>query len=78
MINKSNVTINSGQDSLKSYQFNTKVADHLFCGICGICPFYSPRSNPDCWALTIYCVDDWQNVFSNIEWVDFNGLNWEQ
>ncbi len=51
----------------------------MFCGVCGICPFYSPRSNPDCFALTIYCVDDWRNTFpkGSIEWVEFDGVNWE-
>jgi hypothetical protein len=52
----------------------------MFCGTCGICPFYSPRSNPDCYALTIYCVDNWKNVYPEgfIEWIEFDGVNWEQ
>ena len=79
MVSKSKVMIESGEDSLKAYQFNTKVAKHLFCSECGICPFYSPRSNPDCYALTIYCVDDWRKTFpeGTIEWIDFDGVNWE-
>ena len=79
MVHKDKVTVTlSAPDVLKSYKFNTKVANHLFCGICGICPFYSPRSNPDCYALTIYCVDEWQKKFSEIDWVEFDGQNWEK
>ena len=79
MIQKDKVIVELSQpDVLKSYQFNTKVANHLFCGICGICPFYSPRSNPDCYALTIYCVDNWKSQFEKIEWVEFDGQNWEK
>ena len=79
MVMKDKVTVKlSEPDVLKSYQFNTKVANHLFCGKCGICPFYSPRSNPDCYALTIYCVKNWKNQFEKIHWIDFDGQNWEK
>ena len=74
MIRKDQVEIaEGGLEALKTYTFNTGVAKHLFCGICGICPFYSPRSNPDCWAVTIYCVDNWRTTFKSIEWVEFDG-----
>eukprot|EP00347_Sterkiella_histriomuscorum_P002833 403366624 len=72
-------TLISGEDSLQKYTFNTKKAVHLFCKNCGICSFYQPRSNPDCYAITIYCVDGWnQGVFpGGIEWKTFDGQNWE-
>jgi hypothetical protein len=74
MVQKENLTFTAGGlDQLGEYTFNTGVAKHLFCKTCGICPFYSPRSNPDCWALTIYCVDNWRETFTNIEWVMFDG-----
>jgi len=38
--------------------------------------FYQPRSNPDCYAVTIYCIKDWKTIFDKIEWKDFNGVNW--
>ena len=31
-----------GEDSLTEYRFNTGVARHLFCRVCGIKPFYVP------------------------------------
>lgn len=42
--------LESGEEVLRMYTFNTGVARHTFCGNCGICPFYRPRSNPDCYA----------------------------
>ncbi len=80
MVKKSDVEIApDGLEAMKTYTFNTCIAKLLFCGTCGVCPFYSPRSNPDCWAITIYCVDDWKKVFpqNNIEWIEFDGQNWE-
>ncbi|RKP26160.1 Mss4-like protein [Syncephalis pseudoplumigaleata] len=29
------------------YTFGTGVAKHYFCRVCGISPYYIPRSNPD-------------------------------
>ena len=63
MVQKSDVSV-TGIELMSEYTFNTGVAKHLFCSKCGVCPFYSPRSNPDCWALTIYCFDDWQTKFT--------------
>ena len=30
-----------------TYTFGTGVAKHTFCPVCGVKPFYVPRSNPD-------------------------------
>jgi len=61
---------------VKEYTFNTKVAKHLFCSICGISPFYRPRSNPDGYAVTLACVDEGQ--IGSHEYRYFNGRQWEQ
>lgn len=37
----------SGETELSTYRFNTKMAEHTFCSICGVQSFYTPRSNPD-------------------------------
>ena len=74
MLHKDQVNLKlATTDALKEYTFNTGVAKHMFCTTCGVCPFYSPRSNPDCFAMTIYCVDNWKGVFEGIEWVEFDG-----
>ncbi len=64
-----------GGDALTSYGFNTGVARHLFCGVCGIKSFYRPRSNPDGWSVNARCVDDYQALGLRIE--PFDGRDWE-
>lgn len=70
----SKFTLLSGQDSLQSYSFNTGVAQHTFCKVCGVKPFYTPRSNPDGVDINIRCLDT-QPAQINI--VKFDGDNWE-
>jgi hypothetical protein len=47
----------SGEDALVTYTFNTGVAQHRFCRICGIKSFYIPRSNPDGVDVNLRCLD---------------------
>lgn len=65
----------SGADKLSTYTFNTGVAQHKFCSVCGICPYYHPRSNPDGVAVTIWAVD--RATIRSIETRVFDGRNWE-
>ncbi|MEL6661790.1 MAG: GFA family protein [Pseudomonadota bacterium] len=64
-----------GADALTEYTFNTGAAKHLFCGTCGVKSFYIPRSNPDGYAVTWRCLDDWQELDVVIN--AFDGQNWE-
>jgi hypothetical protein len=64
-----------GEDVLTTYTFNTGIAQHKFCRICGIHSFYIPRSHPDCIDVNVRCLDG--NVINNFEIVPFDGLNWE-
>jgi hypothetical protein len=65
----------SGEDKLSTYTFNTGVAKHLFCSVCGIKSFYRPRSNPDGWSVNARCLDDPDSLDIRIE--AFDGRNWE-
>jgi len=46
-----------GAESLSEYTFNTGVAKHRFCRVCGIKSFYVPRSNPDGFDINVHCLD---------------------
>lgn len=60
----------SGAEMLAEYTFNTGVAKHLFCRICGIKAFYIPRSNPDGVDVNTQAL--------SIKISAFDGQNWEQ
>ena len=64
-----------GQDDLTTYQFNTKVARHTFCKVCGVHPFYVPRSDPDKIDVNARCLDGID--LDRIELKRFDGQNWE-
>lgn len=66
----------SGADNLACYQFETKTAKHLFCKTCGICSHYRPRSNPDCVAVTVYCIDP-SAPLTVLAVRNFHGQQWE-
>lgn len=63
-----------GADALTTYTFNTGVAQHRFCRICGIKSFYVPRSNPDGFSVNVRCLDP-GTLAPTFE--DFDGQNWE-
>jgi hypothetical protein len=49
--------LQSGEDALVEYRFNTGTARHRFCGVCGIKSFYVPRSHPDGIDVNVHCLD---------------------
>jgi hypothetical protein len=65
----------SGADQLTTYVFNTRTAKHLFCRICGVRPFYVPRSNPDGFSVNVRCLD--RSGIRSVEVLPFDGENWE-
>lgn len=65
----------SGQDCLKEYRFNTGVARHLFCGVCGIKSFYIPRSNPNGYSVNFRCLN--AETVHSCTIRPFDGRNWE-
>jgi hypothetical protein len=65
----------SGREVLTSYRFNTGVAEHLFCSVCGIKSFYVPRSHPDGFSVNARCLD--AGTVSTLEIRSFDGQHWE-
>ena len=74
-IPKTKFRLLSGQPELVSYRFNTAVAEHLFCGVCGIKSFYQPRSHPDSYSINVRCVDDGTLTITAVR--TFDGRHWE-
>lgn len=69
-------TLLSGSARLQTYTFNTGVAKHLFCEVCGIKSFYVPRSHPDGFSVNLRCLDE--GTVETVTVADFDGRNWEQ
>lgn len=46
-----------GEDQLRLYQFNTRVAKHYFCSVCGIYTHHQRRSNPDEYGYNVACLE---------------------
>lgn len=65
----------SGRNQISTYTFNTGIAKHLFCKICGIKSFYVPRSNPDGFSVNLRCLD--HSTIEHVRFEDFDGQNWE-
>lgn len=64
-----------GADALTTYRFNTGVAKHTFCRTCGIHPFYTPRSHPECVDVNVRCLDG--EAAARFRIAPFDGANWE-
>lgn len=65
----------SGEAQLLDYLWNSGVARHRFCGVCGIKSFYVPRSNPDGIDVNVRCLDE--GTIASITVEPFDGRNWE-
>jgi hypothetical protein len=68
-------TLLRGAEALTTYRFNTGVARHTFCRICGIHPFYTPRSHPNQIDVNVRCLDGDAPQRFHIR--PFDGANWE-
>lgn len=53
----SHLRIPSGEEFLSEYQFNTNVARHFFCSVCGIYTHHQRRSNPEEYAFNVGCLE---------------------
>ena len=48
--------VTEGQDKLTCYAFNTGVAKHWFCSICGTYTFHQRRSAPTTYGVNVACL----------------------
>jgi hypothetical protein len=49
--------ITRGEDKLATYRFNTGVAEHHFCSVCGIYTHHKRRSNPNELGVNVACLE---------------------
>lgn len=66
----------AGVDLLTTYQFNERIAKHTFCRVCGMKPFYRPRSNPSGYSVNVRCID--RATIAGVEIREFDGERWEE
>lgn len=76
IVRKENFTLLCGQDDIQNYQFNTGVAEHYFCRVCGVKSFYIPRSNPEGYSVNARCLDPDSVKLLSVD--TFDGRNWEE
>jgi hypothetical protein len=50
-------TLISGADKLAAYRFNTRVAEHHFCSVCGVYTHHRRRSNPGELGINAACLE---------------------
>ncbi len=74
IVPRSRFRLVTGENSITTYRFNTGVAEHMFCRICGIKSFYVPRSNPDGIDVNVNCLEPQP---ASVRVVEFDGKRWE-
>jgi hypothetical protein len=54
------MTLLTPWEAIKTYTFGTGIAQHYFCAICGVSPFYVPRSDPEGYSVfaLVYAHED--------------------
>ena len=57
-VRESKLTILSGEAQLTEYRWNTNIARHYFCAVCGIYTFHRKQAAPDHYGVNIFCLDD--------------------
>ena len=46
-----------GEEFIARYEFNTKVAKHYFCKVCGIYTHHRKRSDPSVFGYNVACLE---------------------
>ena len=79
MVTKLENTTQNYNDETILYECGTKTAKHRFCKMCGILVWYTPRSNPDGFGVTLNCVVDWGGGKKpEIVIKQYDGVHWEE
>ncbi len=68
--------LRSGGDAITTYTFNTGVAQHYFCSVCGVKSYYVPRSHPEGISVNANCLEP--DTIRSLIISPFDGSRWEQ
>jgi hypothetical protein len=68
--------LKTDEGALSTYTFNTEMAQHHFCRVCGVASFYIPRSDPDRIDVNVRCLEGVDLRSLNVS--PFDGRNWEE
>ena len=49
--------LEAGAADLATYRWNTRVACHHFCRVCGIYVFHRKRAEPDHFGVNVFCLE---------------------
>ena len=64
-----------GKELISVYSFNTNLAQHYFCKICGIKSFYQPRSHQNAYSINFNSILNPPKINKII---NFNGKNFKK
>lgn len=56
-VHESQFRLIAGEQKLGAYRWNTGIAKHHFCKVCGIYTFHRKRVTPDFLGVNIHCLD---------------------
>ncbi|MDA9495236.1 GFA family protein [Bradyrhizobium sp. CCBAU 11361] len=56
-VHESALAVESGEDLLSVYEWNTHRAKHFFCSRCGIYTFHRKRATPDHFGVNVFCLE---------------------
>ena len=66
------LTVKQGEEKLSLYQWNSKVAKHYFCSVCGIYTHHQRKKAPDEYAFNVACLDD-QSILEGLDIITLDG-----
>jgi len=56
-VHERELTLLAGEPDLRLYEWNSHVAQHHFCGRCGIYVFHRKRAAPDHFGINVFCLE---------------------
>lgn len=74
-VHESQFKLVAGEEKLSLYQWNTGVARHHFCSVCGIYPFHRKRSMPDHYGINVRCLDDFDPAGMPVRGAEGRGMS---